>query len=241
MTPPDAPRSVGGAFGAIAGGGWKARAKQAAATLKAEYEAGKQGDMTPATPIWSTPKEQLDALVGLLRVSKQASQSAGDATDAAARADDVADEARPDGAPSATDRESGTAAADSSEDTAQDAAEDPADDATTVTSALKGVDWAGVRAATAERTGDAAKAMKAMADQVDWARVQPVAAHISSALIAAVASGQVPIGGRLGGTVARAIADQSGLGQRVARNLETEQVQLPPDFRRAIEATSREV
>jgi hypothetical protein len=108
-------------------------------------------------------------------------------------------------------------------------------DANDVAEALRGVDWAQVRADTARRTGDAARAMKAMADQVDWAKVQPVAAQVSSALIAAVASGRLPVGGRLTNTVARAITDQ-GLAQRVAAKLP----QPPPDFRQVIDTTGTE-
>ncbi len=84
-----------------------------------------------------------------------------------------------------------------------------------------------------------------MADHVDWSKVQPVAAQVSSALIAAVASGQLGLGGRLGPTVARAIVDQGGLGQRVGAAVQRRQAAAPaapevPDFRGAIEATSRE-
>jgi hypothetical protein len=114
-------------------------------------------------------------------------------------------------------------------------------EAADVATALRHVDWAGVRAATAERTSDAAAAMRSMADQVDWAKVQPVAAHVSSALIAAVASGQLRLGGKLGPVVARAIADQGGLGQRVVRQIDREQAPMPPDFRGAIEAAGREI
>jgi hypothetical protein len=88
-------------------------------------------------------------------------------------------------------------------------------DAEVVASALRGVDWAAVRAATAERTADATRTVRTMAEQVDWGRMQPVAARVSSSLIAAVASGQLGIGGPLGSTVARAIVDQR-LTQRVA-------------------------
>jgi hypothetical protein len=112
-------------------------------------------------------------------------------------------------------------------------------DADEVAEALKGVDWARVRAATSERTGEAAEAMKAMAQQVDWAKVQPVAGQLSSALIAAVASGQLGLGGRLGPTVARAIINQGGLGQQVAGKVATGAAR-PPDFRGSIEAVSRD-
>lgn len=114
-------------------------------------------------------------------------------------------------------------------------------DAAEVAAALGGIDWAGVRAATAERTSDAAKAMRTMAGQVDWAKVQPVAGQVSSALIAAVASGQLGVGGRLGPAVARAIVDQGGLGQRVAKQIHQQQSPMPPDFRGVIDTTARDV
>jgi hypothetical protein len=113
-------------------------------------------------------------------------------------------------------------------------------DADEVASVLRGVDWSGVRAATAQRTSDAAKAMRSMAEQVDWAKVQPVAAHVSSALIAAVATGQIGVGGRVGSMVVRAIADQAGLAQRVAVTLDADDAPLPPDFRQVIDVTAEE-
>ena len=177
---------------------WLARAKQAAAALKAEYEAGKQGDESPAAPIWPTAKEQFDAAVKLLRSVRSA----------------------------------------------KPAPQTPAEldaDAAEVATALKGVDWAGVRTATAERTSAARRAMRDMGDQVDWAKAQPVAAQVSSALIAAVASGQIGVGGRLGTTVARAIVDQGGLGQRVAQNLNAQHAPMPPDFREVIDTTAQEI
>ena len=120
-----------------------------------------------------------------------------------------------------------------------EAAVDADADVDEVSAALKGVDWAGVRAATSQRTSDAARAMRAMARQVDWTKVQPVAAQVSSALIAAVAAGQIPVGGRLGPVVARAIVDQGGLAERVGEELSAEQAPLP-DFRDAIETTARD-
>jgi hypothetical protein len=73
-----------------------------------------------------------------------------------------------------------------------------------------------------------------MSAQVDWAKVQPVAAQASSALIAAVAAGKLPVGGRTGALVARAMLDQGGLGQRVGRQM-AGQVRVSPDLRRAID------
>ena len=148
-------------------GRWVRAAKEGAAVLKSEYDAGRRGEDEPAEP---EKDPELDA------------------------------------------------------------------DAKDVAEALRRVDWAQVRADTARRTGDAARAMKAMAGQVDWAKVQPAAAQVSSALIAAVASGRLPVGGRLTSTVARAIVDQGGLAQRVAANL----AEPPPDFRQVIDTTATE-
>jgi hypothetical protein len=128
------------------------------------------------------------------------------------------------------------------------AAEEPHDeesldrDAEEVAKALRGVDWGQVRAATSERSTEVARTMRSLADHVDWAKVQPVAAQVSSALIAAVAAGRIPVGGPLGSMVARAITDQNNLGNRVAANLQRSAAGTPPDFRptihRAIEATA---
>jgi hypothetical protein len=113
-------------------------------------------------------------------------------------------------------------------------------DADEVAEVLRGVDWAEVRAAAASRTNDVTRTMRAMADHVDWAKVQPVAAQISSALIAAVAAGRIPVGGHLGPIVARAITDQNNLGNRVAQNLQHSRTTVPTEFRGIIEATASE-
>jgi hypothetical protein len=185
----DPARTAGRWVKAVKDGVLTDRAKQGAAALKAEYDAGRQGDDRPVEPIWPAPAQQLDAVMAKLRSVRRT--------------------------PPAPDTE-------------LDA------DAEEVASALGTVDWGQVKAETARRTGDAARAMKAMADQVDWAKVQPVAAQVSSALIAAVASGRLPVGGRLTSTVARAIVDQGGLAQRVGQTVDS----LPPDFRQVIETTA---
>jgi hypothetical protein len=187
----DPARTAGRWVKAVKDGVLTDRAKQGAAALKAEYDAGRQGDDRPVESIWPTPAQQLDAVMAKLRSLRRT--------------------------PPAPDTE-------------LDA------DAQEVVSALGTVDWGQVKAETARRTGDAARAMKAMADQVDWAKVQPVAAQVSSALIAAVASGRLPVGGRLTSTVARAILDQGGLAQRVGQTVDS----LPPDFRQVIDTTSTE-
>lgn len=113
-------------------------------------------------------------------------------------------------------------------------------EANAVAEAIRHVDWADVRAAAAERTSDVTRTMRAMADHVDWAKVQPVAAQVSSALIAAVASGRIPVGGRLGPMVARAITDQNNLGKRVAQNLARSKTSVPGGFREIIDTTATE-
>jgi hypothetical protein len=109
-----------------------------------------------------------------------------------------------------------------------------------VAEALRGVDWAEVRSSAASRTSDVTRTMRAMADHVDWGKVQPIAAQVSSALIAAVATGRIPVGGQLGPIVARAITDQNSLGKRVAQNLQNSRTTVPTEFRGIIEATASE-
>lgn len=178
-----------------------AKAKQAAATLKAEYEAGKRGDDAPAEPIWPSPRQQLDGLLALWKP----------------KAGSVAAVPESDETPAEVEA-----------------------DVEEVAEAMRGIDWASVRAATSERTGDAAKAMRQAAEHVDWAKVQPVAAQVSSALIAAVASGRLGVGGPLGAKVARTILNQGGLAQQVATKLRDQPAAMPVEFKGIIEATSRE-
>lgn len=186
---------------------WQAKAKQAAAGVRAEYEAGKRGDETPAKPIWATPQQQLDGLLAVFR--------------------------------SRTTAAAANPASDESTDHGPTAGE-PVDDATAVADVMRRVDWAGVRAATVDRTADATRAMKEMAEHVDWAKVQPVAAQVSGALIAAIATGQLGVGGTLGSTMARAITNQGGFGQQVAAKLEQSPSVVPGDLGEAIAAASRE-
>jgi len=188
---------------AISTANWTAKAKQAAASLKAQHAAGRDGDDTPAEPIWPTPKDQLEALKGLFHKPQIA-------PDAPAPSPEVVDEAALE----------------------HDAAE--------VAEAMRRVDWAQVRVVTSERTTDVARTMRSLADNVDWNKVQPVAAQVSSALIAAVATGRIPVGGSLGPMVARAITDQNNLGRRIAADLAKRSSAPPPDFRTTIETTAQE-
>lgn len=185
---------------------WGAKAKDVAASLKAQHTAGRDGDESPAEPIWPTPKEQLEALRRLFRASPaQHVPLAGEAIEGEALDGEALD-----------------------------------GDAEEVAEALRGVDWVEVRTATVGRTSEVSRTMRAIADHVDWAKVQPVAAQVSSALIAAVAAGRIPVGGHLGSIVARAITDQNNLGKRVAESLQHTPASVPPDFRRIIEATATE-
>ncbi len=224
-------------------GGLAARARRAAQTLKQEYEAGKLGDQTTATPIWATAGEQLDAAVQLVR--RAAQRTAGPATSestgatpapgSAATAEPAADAARVD-APAADAAAADTATADA---TAEDvAAEDVAADE--VVGALRRVDWSRVRSATADRSGDAARAARTLAAQVDWDRVQPAARRMSAALIGAVATGQLGLGGSIGPLVARAIVDQGGLGRRVEDRFAGQPDAPPTDLGGFIETTGRD-
>ena len=100
---------------------------------------------------------------------------------------------------------------------------------------MRRIDWRAVKSTTK----DTAATMREMAAQVDWSKVQPVAAEVSSALIAAVASGELKLGGALGGRVARAIMNDDQLGQRVAANLRRTH-DAPPKFDNIIDTTARE-
>lgn len=113
-----------------------------------------------------------------------------------------------------------------------------------VADAMRGVDWAKVKASTSAKSSEAAQSLKTMAAEVDWDKVQPVAAKVSSALIAAVASGHIGVGGRFGPTVARAIMNDRNLAAKVSTSLAAEESAVP-DFRQiviagAIDTTSSE-
>lgn len=134
------------------------------------------------------------------------------------------------------------AAAGSAGSDGDDSVGDAADERTVI-GALRDIDWAAVRHSTAAKTGDVAERMKAMAAEVDWRSAQPAAAHVSSALIAAAASGRLPLGGPLGSTLARAIMNDRGLAQRVSAAMTArpdQGVEQVPDFRGVIDTTARD-
>jgi hypothetical protein len=189
------------------------QAKLAASTLKAEYEAGKRGDDSPAAVLWSSPIAHFDAFLALLGSTRAQAAPVEPVTPKPVTAEPVTG-----AAPEAVEATEAAEAAEAAE----------------VTRLLGEVDWAAVRESAGSRSADAVQAVKAMSAQVDWAKVQPVAAQASSALIAAVAAGKLPVGGRTGALVARAMLDQGGLGQRVGRQM-AGQVRVSPDLRRAID------
>ena len=193
------------------------QAKLAASTLKAEYEAGKRGDDTPAAVLWSSPIAHFDAFLAMLGSTRAQAAPVEPVTPKPGTAEPVTAEPVAGVAPEAAAAEAVEAA-----------------EAAEVTRLLGEVDWAAVRESAGSRSADAVQAVKAMSAQVDWAKVQPVAAQASSALIAAVAAGKLPVGGRTGALVARAMLDQGGLGQRVGRQM-AGQVRVSPDLRRAID------
>lgn len=192
------------------------RARRIGAALAAEYRAGAAGDERPVEPLWPTGSEQARRLAALL-ASVGRERTAGGP-----------------GPGGHTDPASGMSG-EPDDDTPQDPGE-----AQALAAALGLVDWSEVRSASHERSSELARRMRDLAGQVDWTSVQPVAARVSSALIAAVAAGQLPVGGPLGRTVARAITDQGGLGGRVADQVRSSTGDLPPDFRDVIETTARD-
>lgn len=111
--------------------------------------------------------------------------------------------------------------------------------AASVAAAMRRVDWSRVRRVTADRTSAAADQARQMAAQVDWERVTPAAAEVASALIAAVASGQLGLGGAMGSRVVRTIVNERDLALRVAASLNAHRPSQPVgDFRTVIDTTA---
>lgn len=197
---------------------WVGKAKQAADTLKTEYEAGKRGDDSPSPKLWgnapATPTEgaaatddgstEVAEVIAVTEVTEVANQ---------AEVTEVTDQAEVTEVTEVTDQA----------------------DVDELTELVEGIDWAAVRASTAARAADTTQTVRTLAGNVDWDAVQPLAAQVSSALIAAVAAGQLPIGGRIGGIVARAMVDQGGLGQRLGRQVLADQKVARPELRQVID------
>lgn len=205
----------------------RAKAADAVDSLRNEFEAGKRGDETVPQPIGPTAREQFSMLLTLVTGRPAAEGTTADDTTAD---DTTADDTTTAGPSASTEPGAGP----------------ENDNAEQVVAAMDGIDWDAVKAATADRASAAAQTMKSMADQVDWQAMKPVAARVSSALIAAVAAGQVPgLGGPLGTPVTRAIINQSGLAQKVADSMGPTKVTSLPDVggvigQPVIDATARD-
>ena len=112
-------------------------------------------------------------------------------------------------------------------------------EAAEVADLLGRVNWNNVSGAA--RDTAAAQRMKDLADKVDWAAAKPVAARVAAALIAAAAAGELGgMQGAAGRYVARTIANEMGLADRVAQRIRgnrSEQARLLVDY---IETTATE-
>jgi hypothetical protein len=96
------------------------------------------------------------------------------------------------------------------------------DEASALGAVLQRVDWDAVRGTASDRGAEAVETMRSLAGQVDWERLAPVASSVSSALIAAVAAGKLPVAGPTGSLVARAIVDHRGVARQLGER------HLPP-------------
>jgi hypothetical protein len=121
-----------------------------------------------------------------------------------------------------------------------DTADTAEEDESAMLAAVARIDWEAVRATTGERTSEATATLREMAARVDWHRLQPAASQVSSALIAAVAAGRLPIGGPIGGQVVRAIVNQGDLAKRVSTTMAAQRTPVPTDFGHIIDTSSRD-
>ncbi len=116
--------------------------------------------------------------------------------------------------------------------TAADQEATDAVEAAEVADLLGRVNWNNVSGAA--RDTAAAQRMKDLADKVDWAAAKPVAARVAAALIAAAAAGELGgMQGAAGRYVARTIANEMGLADRVAQRIRgnrSEQARLLVDY-----------
>lgn len=117
-------------------------------------------------------------------------------------------------------------------DAAADQEATDAAEAAEVADLLGRVNWNNVSGAA--RDSAVAQRMKDLADKVDWAAAKPVAARVAAALIAAAAAGELGgMQGAAGRYVARTIANEMGLADRVAQRIRgnrSEQARLLVDY-----------
>lgn len=121
-----------------------------------------------------------------------------------------------------------------------DASDDIGDDAGAVADLLGRADWQKVSAAV--RDSHATQRMRDLAAQVDWEAAKPVAARVASALIAAAAAGELGgLQGSAGRYVARTIANEAGLAEKVAQRLAQNRTAPTRSLVRYIDTTATEV
>jgi hypothetical protein len=170
------------------------RARTAADALRDEYRKGKEGDASPVQPIAPSAIDVIKAWMA--RSDEEGDGAAGPATDSHE--------------PSTATVAEAAAGATPGDDDAQAAAQ--------VASLLGKVNWH--RVSDAVRDSAATQRMRELAGEVDWAAAKPVAARVASVLIAAAAAGE--LGGLQGATgryVAKTIANEMGLAEKVAQRL----------------------
>jgi len=193
------------------------RAKRAAGTLKDEYRKGLDGDDSPVQQIGPTAVDVIKAWM------------AHSETD---------DETPDQGAPSPSASE--TAAAVDAHNDMGDGSSDDTDDVGAVADLLGRADWRKVSAAV--RDSQATQRMRDLASQVDWDAAKPVAARVASALIAAAAAGELGgLQGSAGRYVARTIANEAGLAEKVAQRLAQNRTPPSRTLARYIDTTATEV
>ena len=165
------------------------RTKAAADTLKDEYRKGLDGDESPTQRIGPTAVDVIKSWM--------------------ARNVEETDEVSPDQADTVIDEGSPNA---------ERVRAPEGDDAREVADLLGRADWSKVSAAV--RDHQATQRMRDLAAQVDWSAAKPVAARVASVLIAAAAAGELGgLQGTAGRYVARTIANETGLADRVAQRL----------------------
>lgn len=170
------------------------RARHAADALRDEYRKGKDGDESPVQPIAPSAIDVIK--VWMSRSGESGPDSVG------------SDEANVSGATDTPSAPSGIAT--DPDETTQAASQ--------VAALLAKANWRSV--AEAARDNAAAQRMRELAEQVDWAAAKPVAARLATVLIAAAAAGELGgLQGASGRYVARTVANELGLADRVAHLL----------------------
>lgn len=130
-------------------------------------------------------------------------------------------------------------AAEAGDATDAEAPRSDGDDAVAVADLLDRADWR--RVSEAVRDSQATQRMRDLASQVDWQAAKPVAARVASALIAAAAAGELGgLQGSAGRYVARTIANEAGLAEKVAERLGQSRNRPGRSLARYIDTTATE-